>query len=196
MALQHVTQYLEVLGCLLHGTHFVPLVLLGGVTHAAKNLKVVLAEKLLDFTVRRAPLLHHRHRHRGLLPGLAALLLLLQEGVGHVLQRQAHRGLRQRALAPADRTLAPGLPLAPELLQARPAEAVAALEHHGVPEDLAADGAGELLLQHGARAGGDGSGSGDQGHLGALEEGEFPRLGGGSGAQRHDRGVPGQRRSA
>lgn len=151
----HVAQYLEVLGCLLHGTHSVPLVLLGGVTHAAKNLKVIQAEKLLDFAVRRAPLLHHWHRHRGLIPGPAGPravppLLLLEEGVGHVLQRQAHRGLRQRALAPADGTLAPGLPLAPELLQACPAEAVAALEHHGVPEDLAADGAGELLLQHGA----------------------------------------------
>lgn len=171
-----------------------PLVLLGRVTHAADDLKVVQAEKLQDFAVRGAPLLRRRRR-RGLIPGpvgAALPLLLLEERVGHVLQRQAHRGLRQRALAPADGTLAPRLPLAPELLQARPAEAVAALEHHGLPEDLAADGAGELLLQHGARAGGDGPGSGRRGRrgrLGALEEGELPRLGGGSGPQRHqDRG--------
>lgn len=173
------TTNLEVLSRLVHRTHSVSLVLLGRVTHAAKNLKVVETEKLQDFAVRVAPLLHHRHRshHRGLLP---APLLLLEERIGHVLQSQAHRGLRQRALAPADGTLAPAFPLAPELLQTRAAEAVAALEHHRVPEDLAADGAGQLLLQDGARAGGDGSGSGGRGRLGALEEGEFAGLGGGS----------------
>ena len=73
--------------------------------------------------------------------------------------------------------IAPGLFLVPELLQARPAEAVAALEHHGLPEDLAAHGAGELLLQHGAGVGGDGARTQSQAHLGAQEEGGLPGLG-------------------
>lgn len=82
--------------------------------------------------------------------GSCLALLLSQEGVSHVLQGQADRGLRQGALPSADGTLAPGLLLVPELLQACPAEAVAALEHNGVLEDLTADRTRQLLFQHGA----------------------------------------------
>lgn len=130
--------------------------LLGRVTHTAENFKVIQTEELHNFPVRHAPLLHHLRllpRPTGLCPVRAGpALLLLQESVSHVLQGQTHRGLRQGALPPADGALTPGLLLVPELLQAVPAETVAALEHHRVLEDLAANGTGQLLLQHGARA--------------------------------------------
>lgn len=170
------------------------LVLFGGVAHAAESLQIVQTEELEDFPVRGT---HHvRQLQRlaapagsGLSSGRAhPVLLVLQEGVGHVLQRQADRGLRQGTLPPAHGALAPRLLLVPELLQAGPAEAVAALQNHGVPEDLAADGAGQLLLQHGAGARGDGPRSREHGcrrRLGTLEEQELSGLRGGTGAQRH-----------
>lgn len=184
--------YLQILGSLLQRTHLVSLVLLGGVTHAAHHLKVIHAEELDNFPVCNTPLL----RRPGLLPRPARPgprprrgrppLLLPQEGVGHVLEGQADGGLGQRALPPADGALAPGLFLVPELVQAGPAEAVAALEHDGLPEDLAADGAGQLILQQGARARGDGPRAQGRGGLGDVEEGQLARLRGRSGPQGHD----------
>lgn len=163
--------------------------LLGCVTHAAQGFKVVQTEELKNFPVGDALLVHLPFllpRPAGRPRGAARPAVLLpQEGVGHVLQRQADRGLRQRALLPADGTLASGLLLVPELLQTGPAEAVAALEDDGVPEDLAADGARQVLLQHGARARGHGPRPKGRGRLGALEEGKYSRLGGGPRPQRH-----------
>lgn len=173
--------HLQILGSFSQGTHFVSLVLLGRVTHAAHRFQVVHAEELEQFPVCGARLL--RHRHLLLLPcpgprpsSSRPPLLLPQEGVGHVLQGQADRGLSQRALPPADGALAPGLLLVPALLQAGPAEAVAALEHDGLPEDLAADGTGQLVFQRGAGARGDGPRTKGRGRLGDLEEGQFSWL--------------------
>ena len=170
------------------------LVLLGCVTHTAKDFRVVQTEEFEDFPVCDALLLHY-HRLLPRPPGpwsgswswssSCRALLLPQEGVGHVLQRQADGGLRQGALPPADGTFASHLLLVPELLQAGSAEAVAALEHHGVPEDLAADGTGQLLLQHGARTRGNSPRSKGRSHLGTLEERKFSRLRGSTWAQRH-----------
>lgn len=179
--------YLDILCSFIQRTDSVSLVLLGGVTHTAQDFKVIHAEKLENFPVCDALLLHHQGFPPRPHPSYSrSLLLVLQEGFGHILQGQADCGLRQRALPPADRTLAPGLPLVPELLKTGPAEAVTALQHHGLLEDLAADRTGQLIFQHGARARGHSPWSKGRSSLRNRQEGKYSRLGGSSGAQRHD----------
>lgn len=134
-----VEAHLKVVCCFLYGTHAVALVLLGGVTHAAQQLLVVMAEEFERLSVGGTQVQ---------LPGSGAgrrgwrvhSLLLLHQGFTHVLQHQADGRLAERALPPADGTLSLGRLLAPELVQAGAAEAVATAQDHGVGEDLAAHG--------------------------------------------------------
>lgn len=140
--------HLEV-GCgLVQRTHPVSRVPPGRLADEAEHLSVILAEELHRLPVLAA-------LHLGLdgsgapRPGFRAGALLLHETLRHVLERQADGRLRQRALAPANGTLAPPRVALPEGLQAGAAEAVATLEHHGLTEDLAAHRARQLLLQAG-----------------------------------------------
>lgn len=140
-----VEAHLKVMCCFLYGTHAVALVLLGGVTHAAQQLLVIVAEEFERLSVGGTQVQ---------LPGGGAgrrgrrvqSLLLLHQRLTHVLQHQADSGLGKRAPLPADGTLALGRLLAPELVQAGAAEAVATAQDHRVGEDLAAHGTRQLVL--------------------------------------------------
>lgn len=118
------------------------LVLPRGVAHDTDRLLVQQAVQLQLLPMKRA------HLPPCFLHFLTLLLLspsLLHTGLTQVLQGQAgHRVVH--AVGPAQGTVSfPSLP-SPVLLETGSAEAVGALEDHGVPEDVAAYGTGEVLL--------------------------------------------------
>lgn len=147
-------QYLKILSTFFYGTHSMSEVLLGGLTNTAQDFKVIQTEEFKNFLMCTAFKIHC-HCFFPCTTGPSSrcgspVPVLLQEGVGHILQSQADCGLSQRALPPADGTFTPGLLLVPELLKTGPAETVAALEHYRLLEDFTAYRTGELIFQHGA----------------------------------------------
>lgn len=136
-----VVIYLHIQKCLTYRTAVVLLVLPRGVAHDTDRLLVQQAVQLKPLSVKRAhlpPCFPH-------ILTLLLLFLLLHTGLTQVLQGQAGHRL-VHALGPAQGAVSfPSLPR-PVLLETGSAEAVGALEDHGVPEDVAAYGTGEVLL--------------------------------------------------
>lgn len=107
-----------------------------GLAHHADGLLVVHAEELQLLAVLRA---------RRLLLALASLVLGLHEGLAEVPQRQVARRLLFRGSPPANGTVPENCAF-PKVLQAGPAEAVAAREQDGIAEDVAAHGTRQVLF--------------------------------------------------
>lgn len=132
--------YLHVHDGLADGAAVVLLVPLRGVANHADGLTVHHAEQLEPLLVNWA---HLPGEDVQLLPRLQ-LLAVLHARLAQVLQGEAGHRVVHRA-APAQRALSVA-PCRPVLLQTAGAEAVAALEDHGLLEDLAADGTGQVHL--------------------------------------------------
>lgn len=132
--------YLHVHDGLADGAAVVLLVPLRGVADHADGLAVHHAEQLEPLLVNGA---HLPGEDVQLLPRLQ-LLAVLHARLAQVLQGEAGHRVVHRA-APAQGALSVA-PRSPVLLQTGGAETVAALEDHGLLEDLAADGTGQVHL--------------------------------------------------
>lgn len=128
-------------GRLFHWDALVALVCFGGLTHHTDGQLLLLTEEFELLPVLGAQL------PAGL--GRLPLSSGLGEGVTEVPERQVGRRVAPRAASPAHRAAARGRGALPEALQTPPAEAVAAGQQDGVPEDVTAHRTTQVLLWQG-----------------------------------------------